>query len=543
MRLLLSILPLLCALPFVQGQDSVHHRMQKLFPDVPDTYFIILANTSISINTAAPAIIMKINQILESQHCQHIYLVYGDDVGVGEKYFTTYLAENIFKYLKDHRSLPFIVDHEAYGAMGPRPNPSLLFVNQQQLALRLDAKYDDLPAYLPCQKMKLMPREEVVYIDKDSFQVNLLSYYYRLDDFRFIELSDFNNRMGILHVETGKFERVFDHQSLQGVDLYSRYISRDTADVTVAGFFDQYLHSVNRLSLNFEHVSVDARKQLLVSGSTSIGVKAPKNLSYRDDVTGKKQVIRKGELVGMYFPFLLRMDSAFTFNVEEIYFYNPLEDNPKLEKKHSFLPNFFVADLGNNEIVSYCEPKRPGKFKGSSPSFMTAQLYKNKIVPQKWLPARMPLDVLEKDYYLEYVRVFQRPDRHSFVLYQPDGRFFSLTENSVLGQLYDCCPASVETFPSYVYEDRPTQLRHYIFDANFIYNGQYFAVAFQNFDRTFLQLFSPDLKSIQVLDLTDLPWKLHDPLMKSIILLETKVICLLKEGDEIRIRQFDLQTQ
>ena len=488
---------------------------------VPNTYFVITANTSVSSHTLAPAIIKAYREIRTFDPYVPIYIVYRSDGAVNEK-SQKRVFKKIYKIDLDKDQVRAIGSNDLFRLMNyGNDMVKWFYVYKRRLLIRNLIKLHDLSSYqyqFPKDLIHIGALEKTE-IHNDSILLSPLMDVIRpYRDEKFLYITDIENTLHVLNSRTGEFEASFDKRSKRGVDIYCEIIARDSLNCAYAKKRASSLESLRR-DENFFVNAAFIDNKIYVASSLQIYVPL-KDTPYKKgklvyiNEEGKREVY-KGDFAFAY-PVLIEMDTLLHY--QDSYFINDFGSYPKKNRIPRDGAFFAGVDMGiyiedtlltvyNGVSFNRRHRRLPKKSKKAYSYFGLNR--KERIIEFKsFLPPGHGagyLNQLELEAFVYYIPVGDR----LFSLPQFGGRIFELKKDFNVYDLRGGKERVEEHVPLSL--EAPVEELIYNFniqDANAIFDNQYIAVAYYNIDTPFLEIVElgdKGLKTVEVINLSNLP--------------------------------------
>ncbi len=529
--------------------------------EIPNSYFVVTANTSVSSHTLAPAIIKAYREIRTFDPYIPIYIIYRSDGAVNKKNQERFF-KRVYKIDLNNEKEPVtaIGSNALFRSMNyGNDMVKWFYVYKRRLLVRNMIKLHDLSSYkyrFPKDLIDIGPLEKTT-IRNDSILLSPLMDMMRpYKGENFLYITDIENNLYILNSKTGEFEASYDKESISGVDIYCEIIAKDSLNCAYARKRASSLRSLSR-DENFFVNAAYADGRIYVASDLQIYVPL-KDTPYKKgklvyiNEEGKREVY-KGDFAFAY-SVLIEMDTF--LNYRDSYFINDFGSYPKrnrIPRDGAYFAGVGMGIFIEDTLLTVYNPvsfnrrhrRLPKKCKKAYSYFGLNK--KERIIEFK---SFLPLE--HQEAYINH------PDLEAFVYYIPigerlfavpqfEGKIFELKKDYGIHELL----GGRERVEEHVPLSLEAPLEQLIFnfniqDANSIFNDTFIAVLYYNIDAPFLEIIEvgeKGLKTVEIIDLSDMPGfsEMHKLYTGGTVLICNDAIYLpVSEGEEFFLYKYPL---
>ena len=504
--------------------DSMFRKNYK--NDIASTYFLITINPILSSLTLAPEVIKAYQQMRKFDADIPLYIVYinqgvvSSTPGDEERYF-----KDIF-YIdkKKDKNVHIIQSDTLYYSLNVLSIMTKWFYvyHSRLVAGATSIKLHDLNEYhhnLPKDFIAIGKPKKIKLLG-DSMHLSTfgdLLRPYKPDKLFYI--TDMNNNLYVLDVNSGRFVKSFDKKSFDFVDFYCKHISKSDSDCQIAKLhLKEYGEDKNR-DQNFFANAFYTNGNIYVGTGFEIPVPwestvyAGTYLYYTDEL-GEKEKVRES-VFGQTFPALLKLDTSLNLiSASYINTYTSYPPENRAPKEGGFWTaydkGFFIRDslifLDNNPNFSKVPKKMP---KVADHAFSAFKLGNGRYNFNKFLPIQYDKDYLKYNLNWHCRTFYFEVKNKLYGTIDNGGYICSLNgDNETYKLKGDGRPLIKEHVPDFDEDTSWLKLNYRTLYANSIFNGRYAVAIYFYQDRPTMEVMVLDtlgrLKTIQVTDLSNM---------------------------------------
>lgn len=476
----------------------------KLQREIPNSFFVIQANTLQSAFTLAPQIIERMQEIQKTQLCPNVILIWKDEGGIGEKNLGAFLKRSF--YIDTSAYIQACISDELYDILGNNNNSVVHYFYNQKLFLKIDGKYENINKLLPYDLFTFNYEQKLMWDDSLLYRSNQASYY-PINDSLVIELADDNEiQVRLTDLKSGKIYYSLDNSSFDYISLFSKYMSKLGLSEEEMRYSRAYLDSIKRTPFRISHVYVKSPAEIYLVADGIISFRVKKKRYIPAEFKEETIVVNVGEFITMNFTMILKTDS--TLKIKTLKFVDNFE-NTKYNSSHftESSTGFYVQDdafyiygynFKANKDKTYAQFFKRNKAPQFIHQYTQDSLritFKEKKMPELARPlgdsyfyiSKLSFFKLKNSHYvyLDYfpeIYEFEQPDPVYWI--SSDTLDYALKKNN-----YDTIISEVK-------------VPFYTFERGFLMHDKILAIPYRKNEQIFLNFYNTNMELIQELDIT-----------------------------------------
>ncbi len=312
--------------------------------DLPESFFVIQAYTSLEAFTHAPAIIDRISEIKEYHLSPYIFMIWKDEGGLGKNFYY-YLKKNYYidttEYLK-----AYIVDDRIFKTLGEVPNSEVYYFHKNKLVKKWDGKYDKLIAeQLPYEILSIGNPEVLKWENHPPYYHTNTSIFRPINDTFAIELFDGQeDRVRLVNIRTGKVVKVMHlYDIMDYIDVYMRIFKNpynfSKEEIMIN---DTFHRRIKRTPLRVENVYVKDMNEIYLLTDASIYAKSSKTFYVPGEYNMPTFEVKQGSITNFSYGIIVKTDTSFkakdtlfipSFDIDSFYVNNFIVHENEFLKK------------------------------------------------------------------------------------------------------------------------------------------------------------------------------------------------------------------
>lgn len=472
---------------------ELHKKITSAEPKVKHTtYFIIAAQTNLSVNTGSSAIINAYNDMRSVSATMPVYFVLNNNGGVPPKDIDWYL-KNIFRLKTDTDTNLYIIQNKAlydvlhYGG----PVSKMYYIYNSMLAYKENAKYHFITdVQLPKHKYRL-EESKIIKLLSDTIRLSYLDYFKVMSENKMLFLTDIQNKILVFDLQTGKISKQYELDK-SGVDYYCDLIAETQAECDTARKHNAFLEGLNRKNYYIFNMACDDNHVYLSVGIQVI-VRLKKSFSVKSD-EGKKedQTNDAGELFGYGYNMMAVLDK----DLKPIrHYYMPEDESPAEDVSEAM--DVILIPKNDTTVISalYYD-----KLKKDKPLFAQYRLSNKKVTFDKYLPPLTGKHFVK----VEDANIFDfycRFNGSIHVITDNDKHIYNINKADAVSELTgDGTSLIKERLPKYFEETEEIRLNY--IPASMSATEQNLFVVYKYKDRWLLEIKDKTYKTVDVINLS-----------------------------------------
>lgn len=360
MRLIIRTIFLLIFCPFIANAFTIKDPISgieylddgKFHSDISllessinqTTYFIIAAETHLSANTGASAVINAYTDMRAvSQECP-IYLVLNNNGGVQKKDLEWYVKE-VYRIPMDKDKNFYLVHNDSlyrylqFGGVLSK----MYYIHNGMLAYKNNAKHHFIvDEKLPRHKFSLKTESEV-RLNSGKVRLSFMDFFKPINENKILYLSDIQNILLTFDTKTGEIINTYK-QDKSGIDHYCELIAKTENECDIAKKHVKITDKLNRKSYYIFNFTSDGQHVYLSAG-LQVFIRLPEDKVIIND-ENKEVVYKKGDMFAYGYSTLGVLDT----NLKPIKHYY-LPENIGPDKDITPAVDFGLASIGNKIIT------------------------------------------------------------------------------------------------------------------------------------------------------------------------------------------------
>lgn len=265
------------------------------------TFFAIVAQTDLSVNTGSSAVINAYNDMRTISEDVPIYFILNNNGGITPNSLDWYL-KNTFRLPIDEDANLYIIQSKKlfellhYGG----PSSKIMYFYNTLLTYKEGAKYKFVTdTNLPRHKFKLTEAKTVKLLN-DTVCLSYLDYFMPMSENEVLFLTDVQNMVVIFDLQTGRIKYRYNPKK-SGVDYYCDLIAATQAECDTARKHNDFLEYLNRKNYYIFNMSFDD-DHVYLSAGIQVMLRLKKQLALSGYDGGKGQhTVDSGKLMGYGF--------------------------------------------------------------------------------------------------------------------------------------------------------------------------------------------------------------------------------------------------
>ncbi|GIV29115.1 MAG: hypothetical protein KatS3mg028_0181 [Bacteroidia bacterium] len=321
--------------------------------ELPESFFVIQAYTSLEAFTNAPAIIDRINEIRSSHLSPYIFMVWKDVGGLGNNFYY-YLKKNYYidtsEYLK-----AYIADEKIFKLLGEVPNSEIYYFHKNNLIKKWDGKYDKLiHDQLPYDIVMFGKSNVLKWENVPPYYHTNTSIFRPINDSLSIELFDGQeDRVRLVNTFTGKVLKVMPlYNIIDYTDVYMKIFKNPynfSKDEILMN--DTFHKRIKRTPLRIENVYAKNLNEIYLLSDASIYAKAPKSFYVPGEYKSPTFEVKQGSITNYSYGIIIKTDTSFklldtlfipSFDIDSFYANNFIVHESEFLKKDTlyYIPGY-----------------------------------------------------------------------------------------------------------------------------------------------------------------------------------------------------------
>lgn len=279
-------------------------------------FYVFLVNTSVGANTNGHTLLVSYKSIRAKSQKQPIFYILNESENVNALQLNDYF-EKILKIPNDDKNVHKIIHKNIYEKYHQKNLTEIIYVYNQRIFFQQTLKFFDLTniTNFPINIFELKEPTKIV-LDTAFLHIGM-SKYFPIGN-KILQMSEVDNRVCLINAQTGKIEKVLAHdKNLKALDLFQKYITKDKKAIKIAQENHKFFENSNRLDKVFYNAFLGSDNHIYISFSISIIIEQTKKEEKVDAGSGDKTDIKKGELFGNIYLFLLKCNH--NLDIVEIY--------------------------------------------------------------------------------------------------------------------------------------------------------------------------------------------------------------------------------
>lgn len=473
--------------------------MRKYFSVINDSYYVFLVNVVSGTNTNAHVIYTAYKRIKENAPCNTIYFVLNDD-GISEKNISIYFGDVLKIPFVDFIKKNTIINDSLYIAMGGEgPLSKLLYIKNNRLYFSEILKYSDPDKLLfPCDFLEVKFNERVLLDQTTTLHTKLNMFYY-VNAKYLLQIADATNRVGLLNVNTGKLDFILNKTKLNAIDLYEKYVSKDSHKIKYAKDHAGWAKEYNRFDVPIYTASTQ-KNNIYIYFGIQVLEKIEKNEVIKFS-NNDSMIIKAGEPIAKIYSFFATLDSQ--LNITKFYYIPDIDKkllpgvNPTFEffrvKGDTILTcNEYEDTTGFNQSIFH-------KFINKGVVLMKIDALKNNVNFTGMNPVPLVDDYFKKRNFFLTGILFDFFDE-SFVHYHSSPKIYNLNFGQVVASLSGTEDPEekvwLNTFPE-GYDSLHAHFNWEYFSSGALSKGKYYGFIFGNGGKKYIEIFGKDFNKLQ----------------------------------------------
>ncbi len=505
-----------------EGQfDSIFRS--NYIEDLPSSYFLITFDPSLSALTLASEVIKAYKEIRRFDKEIDLYIVYINQGVVRKKEDdeNRYFKEIFYIDKEKDKNVHFIQNEILYSQLNVKTLMTKWFYvySKKLIGGANSVKLHSLSNYgykypkdiillgMP-KKIKIEPNEVRLSIYRDIIRPYIPG--------KLFYITDMNNNLRILDIQSGTFENSFNKESLDPVGYYCKNISKSERNCKIAVNHDPKKYNrdpsyFSGVTYNNQSVFVSTGFEMMVPWENTIYGNS-KHVTYKNELGEKSKM--KSKIFGETYPAILKLDT--NLNLTDIYHIN-IKSYPKDVK----FPNkaffwggvdrgFYINDstliIDNNPDAKIVFKKIPKKSKYAYSVFRLGE--NNSFNFDRFLPIEYNRDYTK---YLDWHnRTYHFRIKNQLYANMINGGFINeLNGNYNTYKLKGLGnDLKKEVIPAFSEDTTKLKINYRSLCANTIYDDAFVVVLYYFQDKPVMEILERErngnLKSLQVMDLSNI---------------------------------------
>ena len=400
-----------------------------------------------------------------------------------------------------------IVSADLYDTLGAYPNTKIFYFHHGEMLLEIDGKYERVPEKPLTYDLVSFSLDSIVpFEDSITYHSNQADYYLVGSDL-VVELHDSqSSRVRLTDLYTGKVLKIFDHNTVDHISIFQKYLNHIGASMEEVKSMDNYLKSIQRTPLRIDRVYARSPNEIYLVATAAISYRVKQKRFIPSDYKKETIVVPKGEYISEDFGVLIRTDTSFSVN--EVIVLDMLSNND-YNNSHFTDPTgglikyddkflFFAYNHKRYKDKTYKQFYNRNK----STQFVHSFTKQNNMLEfdKKW-DAVLSRPLGEFYFYQEGARFVETED-HVFVMVNPFPEVYRIDQQRPIATL-------AETERDYLLKknaydlDQEEILPFYCYSAGFFSDHSVLMTITREEDRFFLSVFNSGFHLLQKLEITD----------------------------------------
>lgn len=294
--------------PYLDNGE-LHQKITALEKSIhAATYFVIAAQTDLSVNTNSSAIINAYNDMRGISATTPIYFVLHNNGGITSKDMDWYL-QKVFRLPVHTDSNLHMIENEAlyhllhFGGATAKN----YYIYNTLLAYKESGKYELIgDAALPAHKYELTEKKSVQLLN-DTIRLSYMDYFKPMSENEMLFMTDIQNKVVVFDLNTGNMTKVYN-PGKTGVDYYCEFIAKTQAECDTARKHNDFLEDLNRKNYYIFNMEFD-ENHVYLSAGIQVMVRLKKKLEFNNDEGAKAAyVYDTGQIFGYGFNIMAVLD-------------------------------------------------------------------------------------------------------------------------------------------------------------------------------------------------------------------------------------------
>lgn len=297
---------------FALDNEKVINDLKKMYKkELPNSFFIIQANTLLPVFTQAPQIIERIEEIRKHQLCPYIFMIWKDEAGIG-KHFFKYLKENY--YIDTNDFVQAYIAPELYDQLGNNVNTTIHYFYNLKHFRKIDGKYERFTELLPYDLISIKFDNKYLLEDDSLYHTNQVNYYPINDTFA-IELFDGHyDRVRLTNILNGKVLKIFNTDQINHIDLFNKFMNYLKLSEDELHKNNDYLNKIKRTPLRIDNAYIKSINEIYLIGTAQISYRTPEVRYIPGEFKSESIIVKQGDYITEDFGIIIKTDSSFKIN-------------------------------------------------------------------------------------------------------------------------------------------------------------------------------------------------------------------------------------
>lgn len=290
-------------------EGELHKKIISIEPRIKHaTYFAIIAQTDLSVNTGSSAIINAYNDMRKVAKVTPIYFVLNNNGGITPNDLDWYL-KNVFRLPVDKDPNLYIIENKKlfealhYGGATSK----MMYFHNTMLAYKEGAKYKFVTEVnLPHHEYRLTEAKTVKLLN-DTVRLSYLDYFMPMSEDQVLFLTDVQNMVVVFDLQTGRIKHRYKPRK-SGVDYFCDLLAKTPAECDTARKHNNFLEYLNRKNYYIFNMSFDD-DHVYLSAGIQVMLRTKKQLVFDENAGGKgKYTVDSGRFIGYGFNVMAVLD-------------------------------------------------------------------------------------------------------------------------------------------------------------------------------------------------------------------------------------------